>query len=75
MGDIWVFEVMILVVLIILGGEIRFFYVLCIVMYYLTSPRLSSGSNMIPPPTPIAIPTFLAILKNFHFKKVRLSIN
>ena len=75
MGDIWVFEVMILIVLIILGGEIRFFYVLCIVMYYLIWVRMSSGSNMIPPPTPIGISTFLAILKNFHFLKVRLSIN
>ena len=75
MGDIWVFEVMILVVLIILGGEIRFFYVLCIVMYYLICVRMSSGSNMIPPPTPIGISTFLRILKNFHFIKVRLSIN
>ena len=75
MGDIWVFEVMILVVLMILEGEIRFFFILCIVMYYLICVKMSSGSNMIPPPTPIGIPTFLAILKNFHFIKVRLSIN
>ena len=66
---------MVLVVLMILEGEIRFFFVFCIVMYYLICFKLSSGSNMIPPPTPIDIPTFLAILKNFHFIKVRLSIN
>ena len=75
MGDIWVFEVMVLVVLMILEGEIRFFYDLCIVMYYLICVKMSSGSNMIPPPICIGIPTFLAILKNFHFLNVRLSIN
>ena len=75
MGDIWIFEVMVLVVLIILEGEIRFFYVLCIVMYYLICVKMSSGSNMIPPPICIGISTFLRILKNFHFLKVRLSIN
>ena len=75
MGYIWAFEIMVLIVLIILEGEIRFFYVLCIVMYYLIWVRMSSGSNMIPPPICIAIPTFLAILKKFHFIKVRLSIN